>query len=277
MMLQPTLFGERTTPRIARKSHKSDSYDAFVDKFKPKLTTDDCYTPPPVYEAVAGYVAERYNLDRANFARPFYPGLDFMEYDYGPDTVVVDNPPFSILSKIYRYYIRNGIRFFLFAPSLTLFSCGELLNSICYIGAGAGITYENGAVVRTSFATNLETGFLARSCPKLLKIVEQADAEHQKKTRPEALPKYIYPDNVLTAAMLNKYSLRGVEYGVRANEARHVRSIDAQRAEDKTIFGGGFLVSERAAAERAAATRWPLSEREWRIIRNLNQPMEAAI
>ena len=31
---------------------KSQSYDEFVDKFKPKLTTDDCYTPPLVYEAV---------------------------------------------------------------------------------------------------------------------------------------------------------------------------------------------------------------------------------
>lgn len=23
-----------------------DDYDAFVEKFKPKKTTDDCYTPP---------------------------------------------------------------------------------------------------------------------------------------------------------------------------------------------------------------------------------------
>lgn len=28
-------------------------YQAFVDKLKRKLTTDDCYTPPLVYEAVA--------------------------------------------------------------------------------------------------------------------------------------------------------------------------------------------------------------------------------
>lgn len=27
-------------------------YQAFVDKFKHRLTTDDCYTPPKVYEAV---------------------------------------------------------------------------------------------------------------------------------------------------------------------------------------------------------------------------------
>lgn len=28
-------------------------YDAFVEKFKPKKTTDDCYTPANVYDAVA--------------------------------------------------------------------------------------------------------------------------------------------------------------------------------------------------------------------------------
>lgn len=27
-------------------------YDAFVEKFTPKKTTDDCYTPPLVYDAV---------------------------------------------------------------------------------------------------------------------------------------------------------------------------------------------------------------------------------
>lgn len=32
-------------------------YEAFVDKFKPKLTTDDCYTPPEVYEVVKKHIA----------------------------------------------------------------------------------------------------------------------------------------------------------------------------------------------------------------------------
>jgi len=29
----------------------SPEYAAFLDKFKPKKTTDDCYTPAPVYAA----------------------------------------------------------------------------------------------------------------------------------------------------------------------------------------------------------------------------------
>ena len=68
-----------------------------------------------------------------------------------------------------------------------------------------------------------------------------------------------------------------------------IRALDAQRKSGKTIFGGGFLLSERAsaeraaaeraaaeraaaeraAAERAAATRWTLSERERRIVSRL--------
>lgn len=37
----------------------SEEYKAFVDKFKPKLTTDDCYTPPNIYETVKEWVFER--------------------------------------------------------------------------------------------------------------------------------------------------------------------------------------------------------------------------
>lgn len=35
---------------------ESEEYKQFVEKFKPKKTTDDCYTPPEVYEAVKQWV-----------------------------------------------------------------------------------------------------------------------------------------------------------------------------------------------------------------------------
>ena len=47
------------------------SYEAFVDKFQPKKTTDDCYTPALVYDAVAGWVAQEWNLNKETFVRPF--------------------------------------------------------------------------------------------------------------------------------------------------------------------------------------------------------------
>lgn len=87
-------------------------YQAFVEKFKPKKTTDDCYTPELVYDAVADFVANRYGLDRSRFVRPFFPGGDYQKYAYAPDAVVVDNPPFSILSEIVAWYAERGIRFF---------------------------------------------------------------------------------------------------------------------------------------------------------------------
>lgn len=31
------------------ESEENEDYKAFVDKFKPKKTTDDCYTPQHIY------------------------------------------------------------------------------------------------------------------------------------------------------------------------------------------------------------------------------------
>ena len=38
------------TNRKKRQKGLFDDYDGFVEKFKPKKTTDDCYTPPAVYD-----------------------------------------------------------------------------------------------------------------------------------------------------------------------------------------------------------------------------------
>ena len=255
-------------------------YQAFVDKFKPKLTTDDCYTPPEVYDAIADWVANEYGVDKSRFVRPFWPGGDYEAYPYKPGDIVVDNPPFSILSKIKRHYLKRGVPFFLFGPSLTMLSGGD--TNCTYIAADADITYENGAKVRTGFITSLDTCLL-RSAPSLFQAVQDAvDAIRLRKT--VQLPKYTYPDHVVTAAMVQRYSKYGVEYRLSKEDAVFIRSMDAQRDSGKSVFGGGFLVSdsaaaeraaaesaaaERAAAERAAATRWQLSERELEIVRGL--------
>ena len=54
--------------------------------------------------------------------RPFWPGGDYQRENYPAGCVVVDNPPFSILSQICRFYNAHGVKYFLFAPALTLFS-----------------------------------------------------------------------------------------------------------------------------------------------------------
>ena len=138
-------------------SEEDEEYQEFLEKFKLKKTTDDCYTPAPVYDAVARYVEETYGVSRANFVRPFYPGGDYQREKYPKGCVVVDNPPFSILSEILKFYSERGIRFFLFAPTLTLFSSTG--GGVCTaLPCTLAVIYENGASVNTSFLTNLEPG-----------------------------------------------------------------------------------------------------------------------
>ena len=99
-------------------------YKAFVDKFKPKKTTDDCYTPDNVYEAVKEWACNEYGIDPDRVVRPFWPGGDYERFEYKETDVVIDNPPFSIIAQIVKFYNNYEIPFFLFAPYLTNFSGG---------------------------------------------------------------------------------------------------------------------------------------------------------
>ena len=251
------------------------AYQEFKDKFKPKKTTDDCYTPENIYDAVADWVAGEYGLDRGGFLRPFWPGESYQDREYPDGCVVVDNPPFSILAEIITWYMKRGIRFFLFAPALTLFSARNV--DVSYLCAGCDITYANGAEVKTSFITNLDTCRL-RTCPELFRVVEQVNNENLKAGK-TTLPKYEYPDEIVTAAIVQRWTRYGVEYSLPKDACIRISALDEQKKIGKAIFGGGFLLSERAAAERAAAeraaaeraaaTRWKLSEREQRLIAGL--------
>ena len=257
-------------------SEDNEEYQEFLAKFKANKTTDDCYTPPIVYEAVADYVAEKYGLDKKNFVRPFVPNGDYQAETYKGTDVVVDNPPFSILSEILNYYNENGIKFFLFAPHLTIFSSSSSSSS-CLL-CGVPITYDNGANVNTSFVTNLEDCAF-RSCPELYQRVKRANDENLKSMHKE-FPNYIYPLYVITSSMISKFSKHGIDFEVQKDECFFIRQLDTQKEYKKAIFGAGYLISERKKAEREKAERekaerekaeiWNLSEEEMNIIRRLN-------
>lgn len=251
-----------------------EDYKDFVKKFELKKTTDDCYTPDEVYDVVADYVIEQYGLSRSNFVRPFYPGGDYKNYNYKNGDIVVDNPPFSILAEIKRFYMERNIRFWLFAPSLTLFAGTQELNKICYVVTGAAIKYKNNAVVNTSFVTNLESGIIIKTAPELYEKIRTAQKEKQKEK--ERLPVYRYPRSVVTSASLYALNKFGVHLQIRASEVYRVSKLDCQ--EGKHIFGSGFLVSERAEKERERAEKeerekrtivLQLSEREKAIVKSL--------
>jgi hypothetical protein len=251
-----------------------DGYDEFVDKFKQKLTTDDCYTPPAVYDAVKDFVGTLTDLKDKTIERPFFPGGDFENYNYTKRSIVIDNPPFSILSKICRFYAERGIPFFLFAPSLTLFTATDC--DLTYIVSDTDIEYENGARVRTGFITNLIPDLRIWCCPELARRIAEAQPEEDKTKQG-----FVYPDNIVTAAILQKITKRDIELKIRKVSCEAIKQSDSAEEQGRALYGGGFIMSdraaaeraaaERAAAERAAATRLNLSEREKAIIERLNQ------
>ena len=251
----------------------NDDYNEFLDKFEIKKTTDDCYTPDLVYEAVADWVSKEYGVDRGRMVRPFYPGGDYQKEKYKKDAVVVDNPPFSIFGEILRWYKDHGVKYFLFGPGLTLFSPTRNVNA-CAIPTGASVTYENGANVNTSFVTNLEDPDLrVRTAPDLHDVIKKANDEVLQEQKKE-LPVYSYPDNIVTSAMVARWSKYGVDFKLHDADCVLIEALDAQKEAGKAIYGKGYLLSERAAAERAAAERaaaqrWELSERERSIVESL--------
>ena len=238
---------------------ESAEYKAFVEKFKPNKTTDDCYTPENVYSVVRDWAVAHYGIKPdADIVRPFWPGGDYEALDYPDGCVVIDNPPFSILSKIVRFYDAHGVRFFLFGPILTLFNCARNPR-IGFVAANCSITYANGAVVRTGFITNMGE-YVVETAPELCRAVNAVNDANVKATRRQ-LPKYEYPPEVLTAARASWLSIHGEDFRVRRGDAAFIRKLDAQGA-CGGIFGSGYILSERAAAERAAAIVWELSPRE---------------
>lgn len=209
-IIQLNIFGESEIIDQKKKSKNEifEDYEAFTDKFKPKKTTDDCYTPPYVFEIIKDWVDKNImSLEGIRIVRPFFPGGDFEAFEYKPGDLVLDNPPFSILAKIRRFYAARGIRYFLFAPALSLFTSSSSENET-FIVANCNIIYENGANVRTSFVTNATSGenriMLRGDLNKAIKEATQRNKENKSK------PIYVMPAEVITSALLGKIAERGI-------------------------------------------------------------------
>lgn len=216
-------------------------WEGFVAKFANKKTTDDCYTPTNIYEAIVDYVFAQAGLSPdTEVVRPFYPGGNYEAEEYPEGAVVIDNPPFSILSKILRFYVARDIKFFIFAPTLTLFSSSS---SYCTkIVCHGSITYANKAKIPTSFLTNIYGDRAIIVDAELSRIIREMDSINARS--PKEVRKLIYPDNIVSAATLHRLA-RHVSLTLPASDIAPIKS-----AGGFAIFGGGYILSERAAAER---------------------------
>lgn len=250
----------------ARVGEEDDDYNAFVDKFKTKATTDDCFTPPEVYEAVKEWVLEKYGIDKGReIIRPFYPGGDYQNYEYPPNCIVIDNPPFSIMSEITNWYCQNKIDFFLFANHMTLFT--PLKEGCNAIVVGANVTYENGAKIATSFLTNLGDSQISVSASLYDRITSAQPSESSE------LKAYDYPDNVISGPRISMLAKNGIDFDIK-------KCIPISKLDDGTgLYGKGALISDydaeklRAEIQRAEKpkTKVTLSERERELINSLNE------
>ena len=227
-------------------SKKKQDYNEFIEKFKPKKTTDDCYTPPSVYEAVLGWALDHLDIGDRPVVRPFYPGGDFEHFDYPGNCVVIDNPPFSIFSKICNWYVERGIPFLLFAPAMS-----GIKQNVTYIGAPCSITYENGANVNTAFVTNMMGNLICTTAPDLYETVKKANDDNLKQSKKTAR-KLSFPGCVLRATTLHTMSRAGVDFCIKREQG----CVVGQACESKNgEFGNSILLSDIATAEKLAAER----------------------
>ena len=246
---------------------KGETYEEFVAKFKknaPK-TTDDCYTPQHVYEVVKEYALKLAGLteETCTPVRPFYPGGDYRNYDYPADAYVIDNPPFSILSEIRRFYMEKGIKYFLFAPQKTLFSCIQ----VCYdtlIPIDVKITYDNGVNIGTGFVTNvLGRDILIKTAPELITALRRTIALIQGNKNNVLGVKNEYPRNLFPFKNLS--AVRYADFQIKRSECEIIEKIK-MRSECNTgknikklgegnghLFGRFALIIPDSVSERYEA------------------------
>lgn len=212
-----------------KRQLKLTDYEGFVEKFKPKKTTDDCYTPQAYYDAVVEYVNQYVTpLQGREIVRPFWPGADYTLTEYPAGCIVIDNPPFSIETEIIRFYIANKIDFFLFCNGQTATS---YKSDVAVHLVRKQLTFENGAFVKVGFVTNIKNGsriVLAGALEELFAKVRQ-DAPNKSKQVLE------YPRQVVSAALLEKYVVAGQQYEIKEDYAVRMASADK-------VFGGGWLI-----------------------------------
>lgn len=273
---QLTLFQDADIPRPPRPKPRLGGsqnsivfhdYDSFVAKFadNPK-TTDDCFTPQDVYEAVVRYVGTVTDLTDKVILRPFFPGGDYEHAHYPDNGVVIDNPPFSIFTKCCAFYSAHRIPFFLFGPGLTITSCCKYCTAVIVADQ---ITFENGAKVKCNFASNLYGDTIITTAPLLNQYIIACKSQDTKVN----LPKYEYPDEILSVSDMQTICRGGVDFAVLRSESAVVRDID-RHPKGSGLFGDHLMLSAAKAAALAAAQnviKIELSPREQRLVEQLGK------
>ena len=270
MSKQLNLFNDEEIAPSKRKTHLGGSnsgivfrdYESFLAKFtdNPK-TTDDCYTPKDVYEAVVKYVSTVVDMTDKVILRPFFPGGDYENAEYPENGVVIDNPPFSIFSKICAFYTLHKIPFFIFGPGLTIASCCRYCTAVIISNQ---IEFENGAKIKCNFASNLFGDALIMTAPLLNNLIDACPSQNKTVN----LPSYSYPEEVLAVSDMQTICSGDIDFSVSRSEGTIIRNLDLHPKKGG-LFGDHFLLA-KAKAKAKAIIPIHLSPREKRIVGELH-------
>lgn len=192
-------------------------------------TSDECYTPEPLYNYIIDWVfMHTRKADGLEICRPFYPGGDYTKEDY-TEKVVIDNPPFSILSQIVRFYEEHKVPYFLFGPSLTLLATirGQATNYI--FPHNHDVYYDNGVNVKTGFISNLFDH----------KIILAADMDLPSGKPKPKKNKVDYPEGIYNSARLSSKAYNA-EKTIYYDDISYTTTLP----DGKRIFGGGIVTNE---------------------------------
>lgn len=220
-----------------------NDYESFIKRFteNPK-TTDECWTPNDVYEAVLTYVRSIHDMTDKVVLRPFFPNGDYENADYPSNGVVIDNPPFSIFLKVIKFYTDRDIPFFLFGPGLTI---GNACKYCTAVIIGEQMVFTNGAKIRVNFATNLLGDTLIATSAKLTKLLSECPSQ-QGSSR--SLPKHIYPQNLLSISDFQTIAGGDDDFCLRRDEVYLTTKVAG-----RVLFGCHFITSTAQAKKAAQA------------------------
>ena len=208
----------------------------------PEKTTDDCYTPQPVYDAVLGWLRENADIEGREIVRPFWPGGDYEHYDYPDGCVVVDNPPFSIFTQVCRFFQSRNISFFSVRAASDVAQSGRHELDRHSVRRSGDIRKQG---MRRYVVCQQPFGDIRiMTAPDLLARIKNAA---KTKRRLMDLPKYIYPDNVVSAALLGKYPLTSNSRCGRQNVEGSANSI--------TRKGEVFMEADISLSDKATARK----------------------
>lgn len=228
--------------KIPHFTAKQLDWDAYVKKFgdKPR-TTDETYTPKNVYEAVYNWVDKHfYPLKGKKVVRPFFPGGNYAKdlEKYTKNTIVLDNPPFSQVTKIIDAYKAKGVKFFLFMSKESI--CHVLARGLGVIYLRPNITYENGTEVATHFVHNLYAE------PSLIVSRELDEAILATKTPKKERKVYKIPPEIICIKTLRHWA----KHRAKPNDVVVLKNPRKVKVRDKAgasvdIYGGAIRVDNK--------------------------------